>query len=213
MHDQHPSVAAIDSQLRDLQIARQGAESDRARAALSALSGDQKAQANAERVEQELAGYVAAIDRLTAARRAAVEQAAGEFASAKAEALKANIADAIGAAKQRADAAVKVEKAIATLGAALEQHNALGILCGEALHKCTHLIGSPEAVRALLDRAHGDMGTVRQALFFALQRVQEVGIPVSVEFPGLSTTQAGIAEKARADLEDIERVTSEWSAA
>jgi hypothetical protein len=201
----HPTVAAIDLTLKDLEAALDAASGERARLALAAMT-DKKALARLTDIEAELAGYAVGIERATAARRAAVDAAAAEHAGARAEALKQNVADALHAVRQRIDACKAIEKSIAALGAALEQHAALALLGSDSVHRAARLSGLPiDAAIALADQARGNEGSIRQQLFFMFDRAREVsGAAALAEFPGLSTTQPTPVAGAKEDLERLE---------
>jgi hypothetical protein len=215
-HDTHPQVAAIDAQLRDLESAKTAAEGDRARTALAAMT-DKTAAKKLVAIEAELAGYITSIDRATAARRAAVEQAAADFGQHKADVLAQNIADALAASKQRVESAARIEKAIAALGQALEQHNASGVLAWSALSKCSALVGGIGVVLPLMDSAVGNGAATAAtvALHNAITRANDLGgARVHVSFPGINTSAVGTAvEGARLDLERIESMTANWTVA
>jgi hypothetical protein len=215
-HEQHPTVQAIDQQLRDLKAACDAAEGDRARLALQAMT-DKKAGAKLTNIEAELAGYAAGIDRATAARRAAVEQAAAEFGQHKADLLAQSVQDAISATRQRIESAARIEKAIADLGKALEQNSASGVLAWSALSKCSGLVGSVTQVLALHDSAigNGSASAATVALFHALTRANSLGgARVHVDFPGLNSSAEGsVAEGAKSDLQRIEREVARWTIA
>jgi hypothetical protein len=107
--------------------------------------------------------------------------------------------------RQRVDAAKAIEKSIASLGNALELHAALGVLGSEATHKAARLSGLPiDAALALADQARGNEGSIRQQLFFMLDRVREVnGAAALAEFPSLSTTQPTPVAGAKEDFERL----------
>ncbi len=214
-HDQHPAIAAIDSDIKTVTNAQAGATVERDRTALAVRVGtDKSAPKKLEALAAELASYAAQLDTLAGARRAAVEAAAADNHTARKELLAANVADAISASKVRVESAAKIEKAIAALGQALEQHNAHGLLAWSSLSRSADLVGGIEPVLSLKDSAVGGGSAIAatQALYFAIQRANSLGgARIHVDFPGLATVHGGVGEGAEHDLQRIERATAEWN--
>jgi hypothetical protein len=208
----HPAVRAIGDQLLQFKSATAAATAERDRVAFRSTQGDVAATQRLEELNVELLQYANGIERLTAARRGALEAAALEHAASRQELLAGHVKDALAALRNRDAAAAKLDKAVAAFGEALLAYQTHGTLAWDCLTHCSRFVGF-ESVLPLRDRALGSHAALAQALHDAVARTQEAGSNFVITFPGFTHGHDTITATARGESEAVASIVGQWRAA